>query len=148
MNIKRKSGVHFATPETSVEVRNNMFNTARVGEKGKKSRNAFQFSNTNVKKAEKGQEMVNDLEEKLMIVAKEQLIEGEDSAANSNTVDSPKIEGLPAISLSSGTRHRPENKTMTKPFMKYKQQLSSITPMNSMPAQVQLKPMSLRKSSI
>ena len=41
MNIKRKSGVHFATPETSVDVRNNMFNTVRVGEKGKKSRNAF-----------------------------------------------------------------------------------------------------------
>ena len=48
MNIKRKSGVHFATPETSVDVRNNMFNTVRVGEKGKKSRNAFQFSTTNV----------------------------------------------------------------------------------------------------
>ena len=120
MNIKRKSGVHFATPETSVDVRNKMFNTVRVGDKGKKSRNAFQFSTTNVKKTAKGQELVSDSDEKLVVVAKEQLIEGEDLAANSNAVDSPKTEGLPAISMSSGTRHRPENKTMTKPFMKYK----------------------------
>ena len=91
INNKRKSIVHFATPETSVDVRKNMFSTVKVGQNGgKNSRNAFQFSTTNVKKSSaKGQELVSDSDEKIDVVAKEQLVEGEDLAVNSNTVESP-----------------------------------------------------------
>ena len=70
--------MHFAPPDTSVDVRKNMFNTVKVGQNGKNSRNAFQFSTTDVvKKGAKGQEVVSDSDEKLVVVAKEQLIEGE-----------------------------------------------------------------------